>query len=78
MLFIYNSTVVSGGCWICYRGYDANSNTIGYQVRTNNSTMKAADKFYRYRLLFTSADGHKWVPANTSTSTNTTSKRDVN
>ena len=30
MLFTYNSTRVSGGCWICYRGYDANTNTIGY------------------------------------------------
>jgi len=30
MLFIYNSTRVSGGCWICYRGYDANTNTVGY------------------------------------------------
>jgi len=78
MLFTYNSTRVSGGCWICYRGYDANTNTIGYQVRTNNSTLKASDKFYRYRLLFTSADGTQWVPANTSTSTNATSARNVN
>jgi hypothetical protein len=77
MLFIYNSTRVSGGCWICYRGYDANTNTIGYQVRTNNTTLKASAKFYRYRLLFTSADGTKWVPANTSTSTNATAKRDA-
>ena len=77
MLFTYNSTRVSGGCWICYRGYDANTNTIGYQVRTNNTTLKASAKFYRYRLLFTSADGTKWVPANTSTSTNATAKRDA-
>ena len=68
-LFVYSETLVSGGCWIGYRGYDANTNTIGYQLRTNNTTMKTADKFYRYRLLFTSADGTKWVPANTSTST---------
>ena len=77
-LFIYSATLVSGGCWIGYRGYDANTNTIGYQLRTNNSTMKAADKFYRYRLLFTSADGTKWVPANTSTSTNATAVRTPN
>lgn len=77
-LFVYSETLVSGGCWIGYRGYDANTNTIGYQLRTNNTTMKASDKFYRYRLLFTSADGTKWVPANTSTSTNATSARTPN
>lgn len=77
-LFVYSETLVSGGCWIGYRGYDANTNTIGYQLRTNQTTMPTADKFYRYRLLFTSADGTKWVPANTSTSTNTTAIRTPN
>jgi hypothetical protein len=78
MLFIYDSTRVTGGCWICYRGYDSNSNTIGYQLRTNSTLRTAADKGYRYRLWFTSLDGHKWVPANTSSSTNATSKRNPN
>lgn len=78
MMFVYDSTRVSGGGWICYRGYDANTNTIGYQLRTNSSTMPATDKFYRYRILFTSADGKKWVPSNTSTSTNATAARAVN
>lgn len=77
-IFVYSETLVSGGCWIGYRGYDANTNTIGYQLRTNNTTMKTTDKFYRYRLLFTSADGTKWVPANTSTSTNATAARTPN
>lgn len=77
-IFVYSETLVSGGCWIGYRGYDANTNTIGYQLRTNSSTMKTADKFYRYRLLFTSADGTKWIPANTSTSTNATASRTPN
>ena len=77
-LFVYSETLVSGGCWIGYRGYDANTNTIGYQLRTNNTTMPTADKFYRYRLLFTSADGEKWIPANTSTSTNATAARTPN
>lgn len=76
-LFVYNSSRVEGGCWDIYYGYDSNTNTIGYQVRTNSSSLPAAAKFYRYRLLFTSADGKKWVPANTSTSTNATAKRDV-
>ena len=77
MLISY-SDIVSGGCWIMYRGYDANTNTIAYQVRTNSSTLHASQKFYRYRLLFTSADNTKWVPANTSTSTNATASREVN
>lgn len=78
MLFIYDSTRVAGGCWILYRGYDSNTNTIGYQLRTNNYSLPASDNFYRYRLLFTSADNTKFVPANTSTSTNATSSRTAN
>lgn len=78
MLFVFDSTRGTNGGWICYRGYDANTNTIGYQLRTNSSTLPASAKFYRYRLLFTSADGTKWVPANTSTSTNATASRTVN
>lgn len=75
MMFVYDSTRVAGGGWICYRGYDSNTNTIGYQLRTNSSTMPMASVVYRYRLLFTSADGTKWVPANNSTSTNATASR---
>ena len=78
MLFVYSSTIVTGGGWICYRGYDANTNTIGYQVRGNSHTLPTTHKFYRYRLLFTSADGTHYVPANTSTSTNATASRTVN
>lgn len=78
MLFIYDSSRDGGPAWICFRGYDSNNNTIGYQLRTNNSTMPASDKFYRYRLLFESADGTKLVPANTSTSTNATASRTTN
>ncbi len=77
-LLIYNSTRVEGGCWDYVYGYDSNTNTIGYQLRTNSSTMPATDKFYRYRILFTSADGKKWVPSNTSSSTNATASRAVN
>lgn len=78
MLFIYDEDRVSGGGWICYRGYDANTNTIGYQLRTNSALRPAADKGYRYRLWFTSLDGHSWVPANTSSSTNATASRTPN
>lgn len=79
MLFVYSTSLDSGnGGWWCYRGYDSNTNTIGYQLRTNSSTRAASDKGYRYRLWFTSADGTQWVPANTSTSTNATAVRSLN
>lgn len=78
MLFVYDSTRIEGGAWVLYRGYNSNDNTIGYQIRHNSSTLVAADKFVRYRLLFTSADNTKLVPANTSTSTNATASRTVN
>lgn len=77
-MFVYDSTRVAGGCWMLNRGYNANDNTIGYQIRTNSQSLPASDAFVRYRLLFTSADGTKYVPATTSTSTNATSSRTVN
>lgn len=77
MMFIYDSTRVAGGCWICYRGYDANTNTIGYQIRTNGTRLPMKSITYRYRLLFRSADGLGLVPANNSTSTNATTARTV-
>lgn len=77
MLFVYDETRVSGGCWICYRGYDANTNTIGYQLRTNSYSLPMKSITYRYRLLFTSADGKGFVPANNSSSTDATASRTV-
>jgi hypothetical protein len=80
MLFVYDSTRVVGestGAWCCYRGYDSNTNTIGYQLRSNSYTKDMADKTYRYRILFSSADNSKWVPANTSTSTSATTSKTV-
>ena len=78
MLFVYDSQLVDGGAWICYRGYDANTNTIGYQLRTNSGRKPAADKGYRYRIWLTSADGASWVPINTSTATDATTSRSLN
>ena len=80
MLFVYDSTrVVDGytGAWCCYRGYDNNTNTIGYQLRSNSYSKAMAAKTYRYRILFSSADNSEWVPANTSSSTNATASRAV-
>ena len=78
MLFVYDETRIEGGCWILYRGYNSDNNTIGYILRTNSSGLPLSDKVYRYRLCFTSADGMKYVPSTTSTSTNATSARTVN
>lgn len=78
MLFVYNTRRVSGGCWDVFYGYDSSTNTIGYQLRTNSTSLPVSGATYRYRLLFTSADGTKYVPANTSTSTNATAARTVN
>lgn len=78
MLFVYDSTRVSGGGWICYRGYDANTNTIGYQLRTNSRTRPVTDQTGRYRILFSSADNSDWVPPNTSSSTSATAAKAVN
>lgn len=74
-LFIYNSTRVEGGCWDMYYGYNTDTNTIGYSLRTNTMTLPTTSACYRYRLLFTSADGKYFVPANASSSSNATSTR---
>lgn len=75
MLFVYDEDRVAGGCWVVYYGYDSNTNTIGYQLRTNSTTLPMDSIVYRYRLLFHSADDTKFVPANNSTSTNATASR---
>lgn len=76
-LFVYNSSRVEGGCWDIYYGYNSNDNTIGYILRTNSTRLRMKSVTYRYRLLFTSADGQHWVPANNSTSTSATAKKTV-
>ena len=77
LLFVYDSTRVAGGCWVIYKGYDSNTNTIGYQVRTNSYSLPMKSITYRYRILFTSADNKGFVPANNSNSTNATASRTV-
>lgn len=77
MMFTYDSTRVEGGGWVLYRGYNANDNTIGYQIRSNSMSLPMTSVTYRYRLLFTSADRAHFVPANNATSTNATAKRNT-
>lgn len=78
MMFIYNSSRVTGGCWDMFYGYDSNSNTIGYILRTNSMSLPVTDATYRYRIMFTSPDGEHLIPSNSSTSTNATALRTVN
>lgn len=78
MMFVYNSQRVEGGCWDIYYGYNSDTNTTAYQVRSNGTGYLAQAKFYRYRLLFEAMDGVHVVPANTSTSTNATTNRTPN
>lgn len=77
-LFIYNEDRVTGGCWDYVYGYDSNTNTIGYQVRTNNTILKTTDKCRYYKIFFTSADGTHWVPASADVTNSSTSAKVVN
>ena len=74
MLFVYDSTRISDGCWICYRGYNSDNNTIGYQIRTNSTSFTPLDKTYRYRIML-EVENNKLMPVNTSTSTSATASK---
>lgn len=79
MLFVYSSALDSGaGGWWLYRGYNSDNNTIGYQIRTNSTAMPTISRTRYYRLLFTSADRTKWVPANTTYDNSATSIKTPN
>ena len=78
LLFVYSEDLVTGGCWINYRGYNSDNNTIGYQLRTNSTVMKTADQSRYYRIFFTSADNTHMVPANTAKDNSATSIKTVN
>lgn len=78
LFFVYNSMRIADGCWDAYYGYYSDSNSVGYQIRTNVLSLPVSGATYRYRLLFMSPDHTHFVPANTSTSTNATAIRAVN
>lgn len=80
MLFTFSTNIGNQGIsgWICYRGYDANTNTIGYQLRTNSTIMTVTDTARYYKIYFTSANGNQWVPASANSTNNATGVRSVN
>ena len=69
------SVVEADGAWVLDSAYDTNTNTIGYQLRTNLASLMPNFAGRRYRLWFTSADNTQWVCANKSTATNATTVR---
>lgn len=78
MLFIYDENRIEGGCWVCYRGYNSDTNTIGYQLRTNSTLLTVTDTARYYKLYFSSADNSKWVPASVNSKNDATTARAVN
>ncbi len=71
MLFIFNEERVEGGCWDIFYGYNSDTNTIAYNVRTNHSPGLTNSAVYRYEICFSLPDG-KIEPANTTSNKPTT------
>ena len=76
MLFVYNETRVSGGCWDIYYGYNSDTNTLAYNVRTNVSAGNMNSQLYRYELLFSLSDG-TLEPANNVSNKPTTYTKEL-
>lgn len=78
VMLIYSTSLDNGnGGWWFYRGYNSDTNTTGYVLRTNSMALPLSSHTHRYRLLFTSADGTHFVPANNDTTDNTTAIKNV-
>lgn len=72
MLFVYNSTRVTGGCWDMYYGYNSDNNTLAYNVRDYQAAKNMKSTLYRYMIVFTANDGTLVPSCATSNSTATT------
>lgn len=89
ILMVFNSTQTASayltsntkttvtGCWQIME-YNSDKDTIGYLLRSHYSTRPVSEQTGRYRLLFSSVDDMKWVPANTTNLKNDTTVRAVN
>ena len=71
MLFTYNERRVEGGCWDIYYGYNSDTNTIAYNVRSNASAGVMAKALTRYKIVFTQRDGKLLPSTQVSNSTGT-------
>lgn len=86
---VYNSTQTASlylnsdsattvtGCWQVNDYGVSDTNSIGYQLRTNSSVRPTVSRTRYYRILFSSADNTQWVPANTGYDNSATSKKTV-
>lgn len=73
--------IFNGSQWVWLNhGADNNTTTdiIGYQLRTNSTTLKTTDACRYYKIFFTSADGTHWVPASANSTKDATTARTVN
>lgn len=70
-MFYFNGTY-----WVM-SGFDVNTDTVGYTIRHNGASLPTKTAMYRYRIMFTSADGNYFVPANSSSSTSASSSKTV-
>lgn len=74
MLFIYNSTRVSGGCWDMYYGYNTDTNTRGYEIlEFYSGSKKVKTACQRNQIMLTCMDGYL-LPVYSGTYTTGTSK----
>ena len=72
MLFVYNSSRVSGGCWDIFYGYNSDTNTLAYNVRVGATPPTTSNKLVKYGIAFTKTDGH--LLSSNTTGTTVTSK----
>jgi hypothetical protein len=70
MMFIFDSTRVSGGAWICYRGYNSDT-TVGRGVIDYYYRPYAGQAIYRYKLCMQGVD-NRLYPIVTTNQTSAT------
>lgn len=73
MLFIYNESRVSGGCWDIFYGYNSDTNTLAYNIRRGNGSYLAHTALNRYMVAF-SKDETTILPVTAASNTTGTSK----
>lgn len=57
-IFVYNAARNSGnGGWDMFLGYDSNTNTLAYQIRTERTSRPLTDRLSRYLFCFSQPDG---------------------
>lgn len=73
MLFVYNSTRITGGCWDMFEGYWSDSNNVGVYNRPTYVRLKTKTNLYRYQMLLSYSDT-ELLPINAVNNNTGTSK----